>query len=330
MSALRVAFAGTPEFAVPALRAIAGSSHTLVGVLTQPDRPKGRGRVLTPSPVKQAALELGVPVAQPETLRTEAGRAALEEWRPDVLVVVAYGQILPPEVLKLPRLGCVNIHASLLPRWRGAAPIVRALQAGDAETGVCIMRMEAGLDTGPVALTVRTPIAPDDTAASLHDRLAELGAGAIVEVLDALAADPASVRFEPQPAEGVTYAHKVDKAEAVIDWRADAAAVANHIRAFDPAPGSRSALEREPQAPIRCYRPAVVPAGVQGEAAGGAPEPAGTVLAASPEDGLVVACGTGAVRIGELQRPGGRRLPVAEYLRGQPVAPGERFLPPPR
>jgi methionyl-tRNA formyltransferase len=236
-------------------------------------------------------------------------------------VVAAYGLILPQPVLDIAPLGCLNIHASLLPRWRGAAPIVRAVQAGDRETGVCIMRMEAGLDTGPVALAVRTPIHPDDTAGSLHDRLAELGAAAMVEVLDRLAANPASVRFEAQPAHGVTYAHKVEKSEAAIDWRLAAGRVADHIRAFDPVPGSRSALTSAPAEAIRLYRAGVLPDGAAGDAPG-------TILSASRQAGLVVACGTGAVRIGELQRAGGRRLATGDYLRGHPIARGERFVMP--
>ncbi len=318
---LRVVFAGTPVFAERALESLLASRHPVVGVLTQPDRPAGRGQRLVPSPVKARALGAGRPVLQPASLRGEGARPvvdAIARLRPDVMVVAAYGLILPQPVLEIAPLGCLNIHASLLPRWRGAAPIVRALQAGDRETGVCIMKMEAGLDTGPVALARRTPIDPEDTAGSLHDRLADLGAAAIVEVLDRLAADPRSVRFEPQPADGVTYAHKIEKGEAAIDWRLAAARVADHIRAFDPVPGSRSALAQAPAEPIRMYRPTPLPQ------AGGDDAP-GTVLAASPQDGRVFACGTGAVRIGELQRAGGRRLAVGDYLRGHPIASGERF-----
>ncbi len=318
---LRVAFAGTPAFAERALDRLLASRHEVVGVLTQPDRPAGRGQRLAPSPVKARALAALLPVLQPATLRGEATGPAVDAvaaLRPDVLVVAAYGLILPQAVLDIAPLGCLNIHASLLPRWRGAAPIVRAVQAGDRETGICIMRMEAGLDTGPVALALPMPIRPDDTAGSLHDRLADLGATAIVEVLDRLAADPRAVRFEPQPKDGVTYAHKVEKAEAVIDWRLDAAGVANHIRAFDPVPGARAALARAPGEPIRLYRPTILPRADRAE-------PAGTILAAGPEDGLVVACGAGAVRLGELQRAGGRRLAARDYLRGHPLAAGDRF-----
>ncbi len=319
-ASLRVVFAGTPVFAERALASLLASRHPVVGVLTQPDRPAGRGQRLVPSPVKARALDAGLPVLQPASLRGEAGQpvlAAIADLRPDVVVVAAYGLILPQPVLDVAPLGCLNIHASLLPRWRGAAPIVRAVQAGDRETGICIMKMEAGLDTGPVALALPTPIHPDESAGELHDRLAALGATAIVTVLDRLAADPDSVRFEPQPTEGVTYAHKIEKAEATVDWRLDARQVADHIRAFDPVPASRSALAREPDQPIRLYRPTVL-AAVRGAAPG-------SILAAGPHEGLVVACGDGAVRIGELQRAGGRRLAAGDYLRGHAVMPGERF-----
>jgi methionyl-tRNA formyltransferase len=205
---------------VPALQALVGSGHTVVGVLTQPDRPKGRGQQLAASPVKQAALAANLPVAQPETLKTEEGRTPLVDWKPDVLVVVAYGLILPTAALSIPRLGCLNIHASLLPRWRGAAPIQRAILAGDSETGITIMQMEPGLDTGPMLLKREVPIAPDDTGGSLHDRLADLGANAILEALDRL--NSGTILAEPQPQEGVTYAAKLEKAEARIDWTARA------------------------------------------------------------------------------------------------------------
>jgi methionyl-tRNA formyltransferase len=306
VSALRVAFAGTPEFAVPALRAIAGSSHTLVGVLTQPDRPKGRGRVLTPSPVKQAALELGVPVAQPETLRTEAGRAALEEWRPDVLVVVAYGQILPPEVLKLPRLGCVNIHASLLPRWRGAAPIQRAILAGDRETGVTIMQMDEGLDTGPILLQRSLPIEATSTAATLHDRLAALGAEALLEALEGL--ERGDLVPRPQPAEGVTYAAKLEKSEALIDWSRTADEIERQVRAFDPWPVAETRFEGE-QLRIHAAH------AVRGEEV--APDVApGTIVAVKP-DAILVRCGQGLLAVTRVQRPGRRPVAAHEFALGR-------------
>jgi methionyl-tRNA formyltransferase len=324
---LRVVFAGTPVFAERALDRLLASRHQVVGVLTQPDRPSGRGQKLTASPVKARAVAAGLPVQQPPRLRDAAARSALQSLRPDVVVVAAYGLILPPAALNIAPHGCLNIHASLLPRWRGAAPIVRAIQAGDSETGVCIMRMEAGLDTGPVALTVRTPIAASDTAGSLHDRLANLGGEAIVQVLDAMTGvgTHTALQFLPQPETGATYAHKIDRAEAAIDWSRPAATVANHLRAFDPLPGAHSALALQPDLTIRCFSPSR-PADVAGT--GNAAAPAGTVLAVSA-DGLVVACGTGTLRVGELQRAGGRRLAVADFVRGHALEPGDAFIPKP-
>jgi methionyl-tRNA formyltransferase len=219
------------------------SEHPVVGVLTQPDRPKGRGRQLTPSPVKEAALAAGLPVAQPQSLKTEEGRAALAEWAPDVLVVVAYGLILPPAALRIPRLGCVNIHASLLPRWRGAAPIQRAILAGDEQTGITIMQMDAGLDTGPMLLIRPVPIEAEDTAAALEARLAQVGANAILEALDRISNGTISVT--PQPEIGVTYAAKLDKAEARIDWTARAIDIERKVRAFNPRPVAETLYEGE-------------------------------------------------------------------------------------
>ena len=244
MAGLRVAFAGTPEFASTALAAIHAAGYSVPLVLTQPDRPAGRGMKLTPSPVKQLALELGVPVAQPRSLRldgkfpdeAEAGRAALVAARPDVLVVAAYGLILPQWVLDLPRLGCLNIHGSLLPRWRGAAPIHRAIEAGDAETGITIMQMDAGLDTGDMLLIEHEPIAFDDTTGLLHDRLAALGARMIVRALGDAAAG--ALKPVPQSEEGVSYAHKIAKSEAAIDWTLPADVIERRVRAFDPFPGA--------------------------------------------------------------------------------------------
>jgi methionyl-tRNA formyltransferase len=295
VSGLRVAFAGTPDFALPAFHALAGSRHPLVGVLTQPDRPKGRGRQLAASPVKLAALERGVPVSQPAALKTEEDRADLAAWQPDVLVVVAYGLILPRAALDLPRLGCVNIHASLLPRWRGAAPIQRAILAGDDQTGVSIMRMDVGLDTGPVFLERVVPIGPQETGGSLHDRLAALGGTAIVEVLDELAVN--STRSRPQSEDGVTYAAKIDKAEALIDWRGEAAEIERKVRAFNPWPVAETRLEGEQ---LRIYR-------ARATEAPGAAEPG--MIAEIRADSLVVACGRGYLALTELQRPG--RKPVA-------------------
>lgn len=304
MSGLRVAFAGTPDFALPAFRALAGSRHQVVGVLTQPDRPKGRGRQLAASPVKLAALERGVPVSQPATLKTEADRAELAGWSPDALVVVAYGLILPRAALDLPRLGCVNIHASLLPRWRGAAPIQRAILAGDAQTGVSIMRMDVGLDTGPVFLERVVPIDPLETGGSLHDRLAALGGTAVVEVLDRLAAGTAE--STPQSEDGVTYAAKIDKAEALIDWRREAVEIERKVRAFNPWPVAETRLDGEQ---LRIYGARVIDErGSFGpDGALHATEP-GTITAVRG-DSIVVACGRGSLALTELQRPG--RKPVA-------------------
>ena len=298
--ALRIVFAGTPGFAVPSLR-VAAADGEVVAVYTQPDRPAGRGRGLAASPVKQAALELGLPVLQPETLRTVEARAALRALRPDLMVVVAYGLLLPPKVLEIPRHGCWNVHASLLPRWRGAAPIQRAIEAGDAETGVCLMRMAQGLDTGPVLLERRTPIAATETSGALHDRLAELGAQALAEGLAALRGGrlPAAT---PQPDAGATYAHKLEKGEALLDWAAPAEVLARKVRAFLPWPVAEAELAGE--------RVRIHAADALSLAHAAAP---GTLLAAS-RDGLDVACGTGALRIRALQRAGGRAITAADYL----------------
>jgi methionyl-tRNA formyltransferase len=317
---LRVAFAGTPDFALTALEGVAESRHAVVGVLTQPDRPKGRGRQLAASPVKLAALERGIPVSQPVTLKTEAGRADLAAWRPDVLVVVAYGLILPRAALELPRLGCVNIHASLLPRWRGAAPIQRAILAGDAETGVSIMRMDVGLDTGPVFLERRVAISPQDTGGSLHDRLAAQGASAVVEVLDQLAEDRAV--STPQRDDGVTYAAKIDKAEALIDWARSAVEIERKVRAFNPFPIAETRLDGEQ---LRIYAAEALDASDRSAApsvgagaldrrdglpmgAGASPATPGQVVELRG-DSIIVACGRGRLALKELQRPG--KKPVA-------------------
>jgi methionyl-tRNA formyltransferase len=316
---LRVAFAGTPEFAQVALARLHAAGFEIVLALTQPDRPAGRGMKLHASPVKAFALEHGIAVAQPRSLRLDGkfpdeaaiGRDALLAARPDVLVVAAYGLILPQWVLDLPRLGCLNIHGSLLPRWRGAAPIHRAIEAGDERTGITIMQMDAGLDTGDMLLIESLAIAPDDSTASLHDKLARLGGRLIVEALE-LAACGGLVR-QPQPSEGITYAHKIDKAEAAIDWREPATAIERRLRAFDPFPGATAVLDGEP---IKCWRGAVV-------AAPGAP---GEVLAVD-DGGITVACGQGALRLTEMQRAGGKRLPAAQFLQGKPLAAGRVFAP---
>jgi methionyl-tRNA formyltransferase len=307
---LRVAFAGTPEFASEALAAILAAGYPVPLVLTQPDRPAGRGMKLSPSPVKQLALAHGLEVDQPERLRTAEQRARLTACAPDVLVVAAYGLLLPPEVLALPRLGCINIHASLLPRWRGAAPIHRAIEAGDAETGITIMQMDAGLDTGPMLLCRSLPISADDTTVTLHDRLAVLGAEAIVEALARLE----TLVPQPQPEAGVTYAAKISRAEASIDWARPAGEIERRMRAFDPFPGLSSSLRGTL---IKFWRAEVVDQR-------GAP---GSVLAVD-EGGITIACGEQALRCIVLQRPGSRRLPASEFLRGFAVSAGDCFTDP--
>ncbi|MBU1362233.1 MAG: methionyl-tRNA formyltransferase [Gammaproteobacteria bacterium] len=303
---MRLIFAGTPEFAAQALRAIVVAGHEVALVLTQPDRPAGRGMSLQPSAVKKVALENGIEVFQPLTLRDAEAQAKIAAIGAEVMVVAAYGLILPQVVLDLPRFGCINIHGSLLPRWRGAAPIQRALLAGDAETGVCIMQMEAGLDTGPVLLRGAFPIAASDTTASLHDRLAGLGARLVVEALGKL-----PLPAEPQPAEGVTYAHKVEKAEALIDWSKSAAELDRHIRAFNPFPGAQALFGGQT---VKLWQ--ATPVAGAGEI--------GTILAVDRSN-VVVACGQGALAVTELQKAGGKRLPVQQFLAGHPLKVGDRF-----
>lgn len=296
-----IVFAGTPDFAVPPLKALLDAGFRPLAVYTQPDRPAGRGRALQASPVKQAALEAGIEIFQPATLRTAEARESLHNLAPDLMIVVAYGLLLPQEFLDIPACGCWNIHASLLPRWRGAAPIQRAIEAGDSESGVCIMQMDAGLDTGPVMHTVRVPIGPNETGGSLHDRLAQAGAKAIVHCVQALAAGnpPAA---ETQPTQGATYARKLDKSEARIDWTRPAAAIERKIRAFDPWPVAWCLARGER---TRVWAAEALPAGRRA--------PPGTVLNASPA-GIEVATGDGVLQLLELQRPGKRRVPVADYL----------------
>ena len=306
---MKLIFAGTPEFAAQALDAIVAAGHQVTLVLTQPDRPAGRGMSLQPSLVKQRALAAGIEVFQPVSLKDAAAQArvaaAVAEGA-EVMVVAAYGLILPQAVLDLPRFGCINIHASLLPRWRGAAPIQRALEAGDAATGVCIMQMEAGLDTGPVLLSESLPIAADDHAASLHDKLAGLGARLCVEALAQL-----PLAATPQPAAGVTYAHKIDKAEAQVDWRRSAQALDRHVRAYNPFPGAQARFGGQT---VKLWR--ATPVAGSG--------PAGTVLAVDREQ-VVIACGDGALAVSELQKAGGKRLPVREFLAGHPLKAGDVF-----
>ncbi len=298
---------GTPDFAVPALEAVAGA-HDIAAVYCQPPRPAGRGKKLRPSPVQARAEALGLPVRHPESLKRPEAQEAFAALAPDVAVVVAYGLILPRPILEAPAHGCLNIHASLLPRWRGAAPIHRAIMAGDAETGISIMQMDTGLDTGPVLLQDALPIRNDETTGTLHDRLASLGARLIVEALDRLSALPP----RPQPDDGVTYAAKIDKAEARIDWSQPAAAVARHIRGLSPFPG---ASVETPSGRLKLLNARAV-------AGQGAP---GEVLSAEPASGLTVACGADAVAITEAQREGKRPMPVAELLRGLDLPPGTRF-----
>ncbi len=306
---MNVLFAGTPEFAARCLEALLESRHSVAGVMTQPDRPAGRGLALAPSPVKMLAAAQGLQIAQPVSLRDARSQSELERFRADVIVVAAYGLILPQPVLELPRHGAINIHASLLPRWRGATPIQRALLAGDRETGVSIMQMDSGLDTGPLLMQEKIPILEDDTAGTLHDRLAEVGAKLIVQALDALEAGV--VKATPQPAEGVTYAVKLDRREARVDWRTGAATVNRQVRALNPSPGADAHVRGVELKIWRCTT----------AAARGNP---GEILSAGPR-GLCVACGEGALVITELQRSGGKRLAAAEFLRGFPLSAGERF-----
>ena len=298
--ALRIVFAGTPEFAVPSLR-VAASRNEVVAVYSQPDRPAGRGRGLQASKVKLEALQRGIPVLQPESLKSQLSRDALLALKPDLLVVVAYGLLLPQKILEIPTHGCWNVHASLLPRWRGAAPIQRAIEAGDAETGACLMQMEKGLDTGPVLLSQRIAIGDHETGGQLHDRLAELGAQTLADGLGLLRAGMRPVP-QPQPAVGVTYAHKLDKAEARLDWSQPAAVLARKVRAFNPWPVAEAMLAGER---VRIHDAIALPL-----AHGVAP---GSLLLTSRE-GIDIACGDGAVRIRVLQREGGKAITAADYL----------------
>jgi methionyl-tRNA formyltransferase len=307
---MRLVFAGTPVFARVALQALIAARHEIALVLTRPDRPAGRGLKPAPSEVKAFALERGLQVHQPASLAAAQARAPLAESGAAAMVVAAYGLILPQAVLDAFPLGCINIHASLLPRWRGAAPIQRAILAGDAETGISIMRMDAGLDTGPVYLQERVAIAASDTAGSLHDKLAEAGGRAIVRALELIQTQ--QLQPVPQSQQGVTYARKIEKSEARLDWTLSAEELDRRIRAFNPVPVASTRLRGEP---LRVWRASPV----AGD--GGAP---GLVRAVEPE-ALVVCCGSGLLRVQELQRPGGRRLPVREFLLGCPIAAGERL-----
>lgn len=307
-TSLRIAFAGTPDFALPALDALAAAGHAIVGVWTQPDRPAGRGRKLTASAVKQRALDLHLPVHQPDSLKSAEVQTQIKIAAPQVMVVVAYGLLLPQAVLAIPEFGCVNIHASLLPRWRGAAPMQRALLAGDAETGVSIMRMQVGLDTGPVYAARTTPINAQDTSGTLHDRLAQLGAQLLLQVLAQLPAlDPV-----PQDDARATYAAKLTRTEARLDWTRPAVELARAVRAFNPWPMAWTLHQGEP---LRILKADALGAS--------ATQPAGTVLAAN-RDGIDVATGAGVLRITELQPAGGRGMRAADFNRARALA-GLRF-----
>jgi methionyl-tRNA formyltransferase len=313
---LRVAFAGTPEFALPALESLR-TQHQIVGVLTQPDRPSGRGRKLAPSAVKRAALAAHLPLAQPETLRSETALEALAAWRPEVLVVVAYGLLLPPEVLMLPRFGCVNIHASLLPRWRGAAPIERAILAGDAETGVSIMRMDAGLDSGPLLLQRRIGIRGGHTGGTLRAELAGLGAAALLEALGGLEADTLLPVAQPQA--GLTYAPKIQKAEARIDWSRGADEIERKVRAFNPSPIAETTLDGEQ---LRIFVAQSLPEGAEPSPTDAnvprnstnSPDP-GVIVEVRGES-MVIRCGRGCLGVTQVQRPGRRPVSVRDYAHG--------------
>lgn len=304
----RIAFAGTPEFAARALDALIGFDCDIPLVLTQPDRPAGRGMKLTPSPVKAHALAHGLTVAQPDTLKTPEQRAPLAEAAPDLLVVVAYGLLLPRAVLDLPRLGCINIHASLLPRWRGAAPIQRAIEAGDARTGITLMQMDIGLDTGPMLAECAVDITATDSAASLHDRLAEAGARLLIDTLPDLLAGRIAPRAQPEA--GACYAAKIGKHEAALDFRRPASELGRRLRAFDPFPGGVMTVEGTA---IKLWRAEVL-------ARPGTPG----LISQVDGHGVVIGCGEGSLCVTELQKAGGRRLPVAEFLRGHPLAPGQQ------
>ena len=317
---MRIIFAGTPEFARVALARLHQAGFEIALVLSQPDRPAGRGMKLQASPVKQFAVEHGIAVAQPRSLRLDgkfpeeaaAARDAILEANADAMVVAAYGLILPQWVLDAPPKGCLNIHASLLPRWRGAAPIHRAIEAGDAETGVTIMQMDAGLDTGAMLLREAIPIETSDTTGTLHDKLAALGGRLVVEALELAACG--GLRAEAQPEAGVTYAHKIDKAEAAIDWQLGAAVIARRVRAFNPAPGAVGSLGGESVKVWAAHEmPAPDATGIAGE-----------VLSVDAQ-GIRVRTGDGVLCLTELQRAGGKRLPVGDFLRGFAVAPGQVF-----
>jgi len=307
---MKIVFAGTPEFALPVLQMLLDSSHEVVAVYTRPDRPSGRGQRLTESPVKRLASRLVIPVCQPGTFRDRDARAALDAFKADLMIVVAYGLILPPAVLAMPRLGCINVHASLLPRWRGAAPIQRAILAGDRETGVCLMQMEAGLDTGPVLASAACPIEPDDTGGRLHDRLSVMGAQLLKENLDRFAREQLEPRVQDDSQ--ASYADKLEKAEAMIDWTLSAEQIARQVRAFNPWPVAETRYSGR-QLKIWEARPVAM----------AAQQPPGMVLAAG-KAGIDVACGVGALRILAVQLAGARQVSSIDFINAHPLE-GVRF-----
>ncbi len=308
---MKIIFAGSPPFAAAALNALHVAGHQIVLVLTQPDRPAGRGLKLKSSAVAEQAEQLGLPLLKPVSLRDEDVQTTLRTFAPDAMVVAAYGLLLPQPVLDIAKYGCINIHGSLLPRWRGAAPIQRAIEAGDIETGIAIMQMDAGLDTGPVLLTNTCPILPDDTSGTLFDRLTAISMVAIVDAMEKLPLLQATA----QPLEGVSYAKKIDKAEAHIDWTLPAEVIERRLRAFDPAPGCESLLGDEK---LKIWRATVTPS------PSNAPTPPGTIVEASPNQ-LTVQCGVGALDLLSVQKPGGKRMAIADFLRGSTLQTGWRF-----
>ena len=308
---MKIIFAGTPPFAAAALNALVAAGHQIVLVLTQPDRPAGRGLKLRPSAVAEQALRLGLPLIKPVSLRNEDVQATLRAIAPDAMVVAAYGLMLPQPVLDIPKYGCINIHGSLLPRWRGAAPIQRAIEAGDIETGIAIMQMDAGLDTGPVLLTRTCPILPEDTSGTLFDRLTAMSMLAIADAMEKLPLLQAAA----QPLEGISYAKKIDKAESQIDWTLPAEVIERRLRAFDPAPGCESLIGGEK---LKIWHAAVKPSPADTTI------PPGTIIEASP-DQLTVQCGVGALGLITVQKPGGKRMAIADFLRGSTLQTGWRF-----
>ena len=309
---MNLVFAGTPEFAVPALKALLAAGHRISAVYTQPDRPAGRGRQLAMSPVKECALANGIAVRQLLTLKSETEAASLQSLQPDAMIVIAYGLILPPAILAIPKYGCINVHASLLPRWRGAAPIQRAIEAGDAVTGVTIMQMEAGLDTGPILATADTSITATDTGASLHERLSNLGATLLVDTLRKL--ERGAITPQIQDNTLATYATKLNKDEARIDWNTDATTLARRIRAFNPWPVAHTTLDGKP---LRVW----LAMASNDTSASHSP---GTILTTDP-DGIHVQCGRGVLIITQLQAEGGKPLAARAFLNGRPLPPGTRL-----